>query len=338
MKLNAAICAVALCLGQPALSTTLDTFTGFVGFGDSLSDAGRFGQLIPPSNGGRFTDGITWMEVLGNEFTARGDNAYNMALGGATAGPVNTNLPGFAFVDSITPRDPGDPNDIPLVNLATLSDQVASFAAAGFDSMVGDNPLVTILLGGNDFLQNPLADPLAVIQNIADGIVQTASLGAQFDSFMVANLPDFSVRPSLFYADAALKADIRSQSIGFNFLLDAAMTSLAGATGLEIEIFDLFSTADAAYQDAISAGVILDDTCVDSLNGLAPDPACDEPSESANYLFIDDVHPGDFAQSRWGAAAVAQVQGRLSPVPLPAGAVLLLTGVAVLAGKRARRA
>ena len=313
-------------------------FSGFVGFGDSFSDKGRFGQLQPPSNDGRFTDGITWMEMLGGAFADRGLGNFNMALGGATAGPVNLNDAGYALVDSLTPRDPSDPDDIPLLDLRNLSAQVGSFAAAGFDALVGDNPLSAIFIGGNDLLQNPGGDPNAVIGSIVAGIRQIAALGPQFDSFLVANLPDSSLGPELFYAPQPVKDLVRAQTAGFNLLLSFALDQLAVTDGLEIEVLDLFGATDIAYAEAQAAGLILDDACTDSVVSATFDLSnrCFLPGSSANFLFIDNIHPGDFMQSRWGDAALTQMAGRLAPVPLPAGLPLLLGGLAGLAALRLR--
>jgi phospholipase/lecithinase/hemolysin len=341
----AAFAAFIMTIG--AQSAQAAPFTGFVGFGDSFSDKGRFdGYMQPPSNGGRFTDGITWMEILSGEFAARGQGNFNMALGGATAGPENANADGLAVLDVFTSRDPADLDDIPFLELRNLSSQIGAFATAGFDALVGDNPLVTIFIGGNDFIQDPDPTTVAgtVINGIAAGILQISALGTQFNSFMIANLPDLSIQPMLFSAPDAVKDAIRAQSISFNALLAASLADLSLATGLEIETFDLFSATDAAYAEARAAGLILDDTCVASLNPLRVDLGnnCLVPGTSANYLFMDNVHPGDFAHSRWGDAAVAQVADRLTtvpvPVPLPAGLPMMLAGLVGFALLRMRRA
>ncbi|MEM8979163.1 MAG: SGNH/GDSL hydrolase family protein [Pseudomonadota bacterium] len=326
-----AACA-AFALSTPASATTLTPFTGFVGFGDSFSDKGRLQMLQPPSNAGRFTDGLSWMETLGAEFEARGQANFNMALGGATAGPINTFVPLYEAVEPLAVRDPNDPDDIPFVDLATLDDQIASFAKAGFANQTGDNPLVTMLIGGNDFGQNPAVDPASVIQEIANGILGVAALGPQYDSFMVANLFDFSIQPSNFNLDPLDKLAIRTQIMLFNNALAQSLSGLSFATGLEIEIFDFFSVNDSMYMEAIDAGLILDDTCTVALATLDFDPnnQCLAPGASEAFLFLDNTHPGDFAHSRWAEAAIAQVESRLAPIPLPSGLMLALGGFGAL--------
>lgn len=329
---------IIICLAGAGYANPIEPYSGFVGFGDSFSDKGRFGQLQPPSNGGRFTDGITWMEVLGNAFEERGQGNFNMAMGGATAGDVNDNDPDYLVAETLITRDANDPDDIPFFDLGTFSRQVGSFVDASFDTLVGANPLVMIQLGGNDFLQGA-TDASDVIGAIVNGILEVASAGAQFDSFLVANLPDFSIQPEFFNADLAFKADIRAQSIAYNAALEATLASLATATGLEIEIFDFFVETDSIYAEADAAGfLILDDVCTSSLSSPLIDLGnrCFAPGSSSDFLFVDDVHLGDFAHSRWGAAALAQVSDRLAPVPLPAGAPLLLLGIGALVVVRRR--
>ena len=337
MKLRIAAILTVFSIAGGATAAPLDPFTGFVAFGDSFSDAGRFGDFFqPPSNKGRFTDGRTWAEYVGDAFEARNQNVVNMAVGGATAGDVNATDPQYAFIDSVTPRDPNNPNDIPLTALRNLSGQATAFADAGFDMLVGDNPLVSIMIGGNDVLQG-VTPPADIIGRIAAGIVQIASNGPEFDSFLVANLPDFSQAPDAFFAPDFIKEDIRNQSIAFNAALSMAMSDLA-VFGIEVEIFDLFGVNQGVYADAVSAGLVLDDACVERI--ASPDPLnkCLAPGSSADFLFIDNVHPGDFAHTRWADAALSQIGNRLAPVPLPAGFPLLIGAVAGLGLLRLRRA
>ena len=314
-------------------------FTGHIGFGDSFSDKGRFGRLQPPSNAGRFTDGITWMEILSNAFSERGQANFNMAMGGATAGPVNTNDLGYLLAELLVTRDPNDPDDIPFFSLGNLSRQISSAVNAGFDTLLGDNPLVTIQLGGNDFQQNPDANPLDVIGAIVSGIEEIVALGAQFDNFMIGNLPDFSILPEFFDAPDEEREAIRDQSVQYNLLLSQAMADLATAQDIEIEIFDFFGVTDSIYQEAIDAGLVLDEPCTDTLLAFFPNPGnnCFFPGASEDFLFVDDVHPGDFVHSRWGAAALAQIDNRLAPIPLPASMPLLFAGAGLFAVAARRR-
>ncbi len=354
MKKILATCAAVVCLTQHAAADPVEPYTGFVGFGDSWSDPGRFSAIgvpsTPPSNGSRFTDGLTWMEIVGNTFEANGQGNFNMALGGATAGTNSTSrLAEYALADAFITRDASDPNDIPFTNLADFDRQISSFLNAGFDSQVGSNPIVTILLGGNDFLQAGSTDPSIIANNviaaISNGIIALAQSGAQFDNFLVANMPDFSIRPSLVGAPQLILDDLRQQSIDYNAALAVQMTSLTSTLAgqgldVEIEILDLFTTTDNAYATAVSDGLIVDDVCTDALVGGIPSfNNCLLPGSSAQYLFMDDVHPGQHAHSAWADAALNQLQSQsMAPVPLPASFPLLLAGGLGLFALRRRRA
>jgi len=327
---------VSITLAVPA---TAETFTGFLGFGDSLSDKGRFGQLQPPSLEGRFSDGRTWMEVVGAEFEERGLANINLALGGATAGPENNNDPNFQFVDSLTPRDPNNPDDIPLFDLRNFDAQISAFVDAGFEGALGDNPLISVFLGGNDFLQGgAAADPFAVVGSIAAGITRLASLGDAFDNFIVATQPDLAIGPNSIGLPDAVRAQLTEATLGYNFLLTTALADVAVATGVEIEFIDTFGIFNGIFDEAVSAGLITDRACTDSLSRPTPDPlnACFVPGSSSAFLFVDSVHPSSFAHERLGAAVTAQIAARLppAPVPLPAGLPLMVLSRAGLAALR----
>ncbi len=69
-------------------------------FGDGLSDQGRFVKLTqnrysprPPFLEGRWTNGLTWVEVLARQLNLPLSDADNWAQGGATTGYYNINEP-----------------------------------------------------------------------------------------------------------------------------------------------------------------------------------------------------------------------------------------------------
>lgn len=331
--------SITILAASLALPAHAETFTGFVGFGDSLSDKGRFGQLQPPSLDGRFSDGPTWMERVGAEFEQRGLANINLALGGATAGDVNTNDAFYQFQDSLTVRDPANPDDIPLFDLRNFDAQITAFDTIGFDDTVGDNPLVTIFLGGNDFLQGgALTDPFAVVGAIAAGITRLAGLGTQFDSFLVSTQPDTSQGPISAGLTEAERAASTEATLAYNFLLASGLAEVAAVTGVEIEFIDTFGIFNGIFADATAAGLITDRACTDSLTRATPDPlnACFLPGQSDAFLFLDNVHPGSFAHERFGAAVITQIGDRLSPapVPLPAGLPLMMLGLIGIAAIR----
>ena len=329
-------------MGVAAQAANLE-FTDFVGFGDSLSDKGRQPAILatqPPQDGGRFSDGPTWMERLGAQFA--GEN-INLALGGATAGPnTASRIAGYEAAEGLVVRDPADPDDIPFVDLRDFGTQVDTFLSAsrGLAASVGDNPLVTVLIGGNDFLQiDDFSDTAAafqvgttVVTSISEGISKLALSDAKFDDFFVMNLPSFARSPSLFGAPDAFTDPIDGAIEAFNANLEASLAVLAASLNVNIEVFDLYTEFNALYDEGLAAGLIGDAACLPG-GGVNN---CPNPGDSADYLFLDDVHPNAFLHKGIADATLAQLAGP-APVPLPAGLPLLMfaVGVFALAKRRA---
>lgn len=319
-------------LAGAAQAATYDLFTDLVVFGDSLADKGRFGQLQPPSLEGRFSDGPTWLERVGAAFEAQNGGNFNLALGGATAGDLNITDPIYQAIDAATPRDPNDPDDIPLLSLRNLSAQIQAFDTAGFDDEVGDNPLVAIQMGSNDFSQAVAAGAdlgpvlAGVIADIADGILQTAALGPQFDSFLVPTQFDGALLPRNIASSSPEElAALSALTAQFNVSLVTAMNDLSTATGLEIEIFDFGGAFSDIVAEAAAAGLNTTGACTNSVGAADVDPnnRCFAPGSSAAFLFVDGVHPGGFGHAGLAEAALEQLGDRIAPVPLPASAWFL---------------
>ncbi|WP_298841489.1 SGNH/GDSL hydrolase family protein [uncultured Roseobacter sp.] len=193
-----------------------EPFTSYYAFGDSLSDDGKLGTLTPPSLGGRFSTGRVWTELLADRFAAAGRETQNFALGGSTAGPVNT-----TDYRARLPEDPG-PEQLAAVAqleaISTFGGQVAVSQAVVRDP--GENPLVSVLFGANDLFQQLPAlvggvfgtsEPSNLLPNlqqtvtelaertaaaIADNITALNAGNSSFDDFLVVNLADFSQTPA----------------------------------------------------------------------------------------------------------------------------------------------
>lgn len=320
-------------------------FSSYIAFGDSLTDDGKFNDtpFEPglPSLDGRFSNGPTYAEIIGSDFAP--GSSFNFALGGATARDVNEN-----------PLPP---------DLGTFSGQVATFTgltesplAAG----IGDNPLISVLFGGNDVLQNVgLPDGMTVPGNVLPGVGALAAdaveaniraIGAideNFDDFLVINLPDVSQTP--LFQNAAFGAGAAApfaalESVGFNNRLAENIDSLR-EDGFNIIEFDL--NAFSAQQQAAAQlfGIDTETPCSFDLSNPGPEGTCvfspgspdnTDLSLANNFFFIDGVHPN--AQSQAGTAAAIQATVAAAAVPLPAGLPLLLAGLGVFGLFRLRRA
>lgn len=307
-------------------------FTGFAGFGDSLSDKGRQPDRGIPFDGGRFSNGPTWMEIVGEEFENRNLGNVNLALGGATAGDSNTNDPAYLAVDTFLPPDPSDPDDIALFDLGTFDRQITAFQNRSFGDQLGDNPLVGLLFGGNDFFQNgddPTFNPVDVAADIVDGVRTLAQSDAKFDDFLVLNLPDLAPIPGNAGLTDLERFGITQAVQLFNTALDTQMAQLALDEGITIEVFDLFTANSVLAQELGAQGIDLTTPCVS--DGVS---ICASIEEADDFFFIDTVHPNRLVQAGIADGVLPFVQAGLTPVPVPAGMPLLVAGIGAFAAAR----
>jgi len=158
-------------------------FHQIVFFGDSLSDNGNIYKLIkvpgsPPYYQGRFSNGPTWAEYVGNYYY----NKYyiatlNHSYGGATA----------ILHDPLT-----DPFIAPM-NLET---ELFSYYANSLSTNKND-VLYVIWIGANDYLYEKTnkIDKLttAVVEKISWAITSLINHGATH--FLILNLPDLASTP-----------------------------------------------------------------------------------------------------------------------------------------------
>lgn len=319
--------ALMICAGlsAPVSANPIEPFTGFVTLGDSVSDDGKFGALVgPPSFQGRLTNGLVWAEYIAQAFVDEGKATANLALGGATAGATNSFDARYLAADAALGTN--------FFSLGTLGRQVAALGATSSQAL-GGNPLVSVLFGGNDFLQNsstPGFSVQGVAQDIANGIRALAQSGAQFDDFLVANLPDFSVNP-LNPATPTQRLLQRGLTQAFNAALEGQLQILE-SEGLNIQRFDLFTFMDGIYAQAGTLGLRLDATCTDDLFSLAQTfQNCPTIESADGFLFVDAVHFNRVVHEKIGQAGLALVSNRIAAVPLPAGMPLLLFALGLFA-------
>ncbi|MGZ2259555.1 SGNH/GDSL hydrolase family protein [Roseobacter sp. A03A-229] len=374
MKNHILSLGLAFGLATGAQAGVLD-FTSYYALGDSLSDDGKLGQLAPPSVGGRFSNGPVWTEIIADRFRAAKKETQNLALGGATAGNINTT--DYSGGGTVPPEQVAA-----LTALSTFQNQAATLAATVGNA--GSNPLVSVLFGANDFFQQlgtAEFNPVRTASEVISGIRAVAASGPQFDDFLVSNLPDISRTPA-FNAElvvaqatlAALKADpttapeviaeaeaavagltdrataIRGASLLFNAKLEAGLQELEAVDGLTITRVDQFSYFSDLIANASSFGIT--DTifpCTTTLRELQLDGNCSfvgftddgqpifDPTLADKLLFADGVHPNRIAQAQFAEFALSTIEDRLpTPVPVPAGLPLLLAGLGVF-GVVARR-
>lgn len=324
IKALAAVAAVAALPAFAAPVAISDIFSSFYSFGDSLSDDGKLAAINDVafnSLGGRFSDGLVWAELIEDQFIAAGKTTGNFAIGGATA---NT-----------------DPTP---TTLSDLDAQVALFKGLfeGGLTTPGSNPLISFWAGANDILAaiaGGSPDVLFVAGTAASAVANKINLitlfgGADFDDFLVVNLPDLGRIP-LFNGTAAAPL-ATAATLEYNAFLASSVAGLR-ASGLNIYELDAFSLLNDALNDPSAFGYA--SATVPCIVGYIVDPtpvgcATFAPSE---LLFADSIHPNSVAHQNLAAAAEAAV---LSAIPLPASASMILAGLAALGvvGLRRRRA
>jgi phospholipase/lecithinase/hemolysin len=317
----------------PAAATTLPSFSDLLIFGDSLSDPGNafnlvFGAPVSPAQGifdnGQITDGDAWATQLGADF-ASGTNFAYAAARTQTAGTLDLEFPGGVTV-------PYDADDLP--------EQIAAFVAAKTTGALtlGANPLAAVFIGGNDF-RDAFAepDPAAAVQAaiptvIGDIIAAVGTLQAQgIGQIVVMGLPDLGRIPETLDSGIDASRAATGASVAFNAALRTALATpipgvLPDVSGLSyFDTFGLFAEVLATPQAFGFDPALLGTPCLDALLAMAV-------SDCTGYLFYDSIHPTEAAHALIAARFAEQV----APIPLPAGVILMLSGLGALGAMRYR--
>lgn len=345
-----AACAVIVSAPVSHAQDLSQFFSSYIAFGDSLTDDGKFGPdgifaplgvvQGPPSDRGRFSNGETYAEIIAKDFSVD----FNFALGGATARDENEN-----------PLPPG---------FGSFSQQVSTFSSIltdpGIAGAVGDRPLISVLFGGNDVLQNVgLPGDFDVVPDIGAQAAQAVETNIRaikgiddtFNDFVVINLPDVSQTPLFtnprfgiegnpLFGDNIPATLAAVASTEFNAQLALSIDALRDE-GFNIIEFDLNAFNQVQLAEAVLEGINIVEPCTFNLS-LDDGTSCADTvggvdlSLADDFFFIDGVHPNRVAQA--GTAAEFRSVVAAAVVPLPAGLPLLLTGIAFFGFLRMRRA
>ena len=237
-------------LGEPVPQTGI---TRVISFGDSLSDMGNI-EDAPISNGPVWIDQLSRNHLELDSSVASSKGGLNYAYAGASTGDVSDEL---------------DP--------PSAAQQIELFAQAG-GSFAADD-LVTLWIGGNDFLNDPEnPTPPATLSGRYDAILRRLiALGAR--NIMWGLLPDpGQLHP---YIGSNNRATYSAYAISVNDNIRALENTIESAyPDVAITLFDYHSLQAQIIQDPAAYGV--------------SDPRIAIPDGtdlSTAFLMPDGVHP-----------------------------------------------
>jgi 3-phytase len=264
-----------------------DHLTGLVAFGDSLTDVGnRFAAThgtepaSPPYDEGRWSDGPLWVEYLAAGLGLPGPTPS--AVGGTdyAAADAGTALSGYAHN--------GSPN---------IGTQITAYLST--HPTIDDNQLFVIWGGTNDFGPHSTPDPAGTVANLSAEITELAQAGAK--QFLVANLMPLGEVPSIRRLGPQSEAKYDALSAQFNTALAAAEYHLEAGLGVKIHPLDVYGLAEQVLANPGQFDIT--DVTDQAKSGDEGDPGLVVPYPD-EYLFWDNVHPGETFQKLLGTQAI----------------------------------
>jgi phospholipase/lecithinase/hemolysin len=256
-------------------SVVLPQPSDFVLFGDSLSDQGNSYNVwntpdSPPYWQGRFSDGKVWSEHVGSGLgiitnEGRGSSSgNNRAFGGADSG-----------------------DGMKALVIPNSGKQIDDYTDN--NNFNGDE-IVSLWVGGNDYLNSGETDTGRVISNIESELQRLIADGA--DVLLVPELPPLERTPRSMEDDSsAERSALRDRVIEHNRLLDEMLNrteSTYGVTTVRLSIHSMYET------------IWFNPSLFDIVNVTGP--ACDHDGllcsdgdpiapNKHQYLFFDKIHP-----------------------------------------------
>jgi phospholipase/lecithinase/hemolysin len=288
-------------------------YSKLVVLGDGLSDQGLWGQLTqnryppsPPFNGGRWTDGLTWIEVMAEKLALPLHPADNLAQGGATTGAYNINEPLRAAL--------GLGADAPIRGVLAQVD-----ALLARTPRLDPAALYVVWAGGHDFgsyldFGQPDLVRYPPAANIRLALARLADAGAQH--FIMGNMPDLGSTPAYYGTEqGALATRLIAE---YNRGLAEAADDLRRQRGLKIFEFDAVSIFSEVAMNPQQFGItvvheaFLPLDAIDFANPLAPAkplPADRLRQDPGEYMTFWAVAAGSKVHAVLGERAAAAVAG-----------------------------
>ncbi len=368
MRYLALVGATALMTTPVHAMTIPELFSSFWVVGDSLSDNRNTAIMVgalnaqqadpidfPPGSPlqqpGVSSDGFTWAKQFTDAFTAAGKANANLSFGAARASDNGNGPPDLAaqiaqdrtftttFDFTFDPTNPSDDRSISGTVPKYIDGQGGLLdRKEGW----GDNPLVTVYIGGNDFLDTAaaiaggLGAPEDLLQTVVErtlvsvtqSINQLVTEGVS--DFMVFNLPNFAVIPQFNGDGALLGGALAGAAAQYNSLLESYLDGLRDG-GINVTNVDIYSALTDKNRLAAAGITNVDDACV-----FTVDP---EAQDCSGFLYFDNIHPthqGHGIVADIAREALRETYG-IQPVPLPAPVVLLMTALGGTLVMRRRR-
>jgi phospholipase/lecithinase/hemolysin len=235
------------------------------------------------------------------------------AYGSAQTGPT-----------AVNPTGPTNALDLPAQVTQFLASYPTAPSSALYTVAIGSNDLLGVLESANPVATAAVVVPQAV-QNIDRSISTLAAAGAK--DFLVLDVSDLGLTPDVEALGSVASAGATTLSTEFNTALNASVSSLATADGLDLTIFNLQALTDAVVNDPAAYGFTnVTQPCFTgtATGGPSSGTLCGTSlAEQDEYLYWDGLHPTAAGQA--GIAAGAE-----QAIPEPGAFVLLLSGLSFL--------
>ncbi|WP_052754511.1 SGNH/GDSL hydrolase family protein [Calothrix sp. 336/3] len=277
------------------LKALADSFDQFFIFGDSLSDNGNLYRItrgyFPPQPyyRGRASNGIVWVEILGQKLKINNDKIKNFAVIGSTT----------------TNRNAIDEKTSYLI--PSLPSQVKDFTAS--PNQPSSQAIFVLWAGANDYLAQPqnlrATDTQFVVNNISNAAQILIDRGAR--NLIIPNLPDLGKIPQEIALGTSNISTERSNSHNANLRLAVQILSEKNPH-VKIILLDIHSLFQDVINQPVKYGFInVTQPCFNRRIFTV----CSNPED---YLFWDDIHPtahghrmlAEYAQSVVSETAIQQ--------------------------------
>lgn len=309
---------VAAMVASAGAQADADDFGSLFAFGDSLTDTGNLFAISagteppsPPYFDGRFSNGPVWIESFAPRLDLEIDFgtpfAGNFAIGGAftdangVAGPGTGVLSQIGlFLDSANARTSGtDMGRSTVIRHGRDDDDDGDDDDDDRRSAIGEDDLVVVWAGANDYVLGGVIDPSGPVGNIGEAIRQLQR--ADGEQFLVLNLPDLGNTP---LGQGGEFADALNQlTRAHNAALARSMHHLEDRLGVDITIVDvntLFADILARPGHFGFANVTI--PCLGP--DRQPTGVCPNEAAADATLFWDVLHPTRAAHAILAEVAV----------------------------------